>query len=997
MAEDEGLEARLQGVMGTGDPETRRPVSLTEALYSRIVEVTRQEVSQTTEVLGELIIQMGRLDRRIGDIVERLENGPSAPAPAPAPPAEPAPPLDLEPITRAVDARLVEIRTAILSGQPDLSAVTDVVSKGLNDVRTAILTGQPDLSSVTAAIAELRDAIPAPSAAGPTEGAAPVDLSPLTAALAEVHEAAAREPDLTPMTDVVTQWLAEVRTTLSSKLDEVQRRLDQPADLTPVTEAISDRLAALEGSANAHQAVQASRLDDLATAVNQAVERLQARLDEAPAEPAETGQHPAVTAAIEGLESMLDGMRVDIASRDDRLGQHLDRIEQTAAEAKMGPELDAMATDLRGRLDAVQAAVTDGPDVAAVIRGAVAGTNDDLVAELENIKAAVAASGARFAARLDELRSELAGDRDAATARLESGLANVAAAAERPTEIDLSPLESGLAEVRSRLLELTARHETAQQAVAAGLAELQAGTGDQADLTGLVDGMGSVSQRLEGLADAIAGDNEALAARVDAARTELSAAVAAIHVGPQLDEAVSRLADRLSALEGAQSQSHEVVAARLDELHQLADRPIQGVEPDLSAITERITTGLADTRDQVVGAHQSVRDEVAGLAGSLAEIAGKVSEGPSAVQALAARLDTIERLAAQVEAGSRQTSADLAAGQAGTTEAVTAAVHDLTDQLTRVTAKLDEVRSAPPDPDVHAAEFEQLRVLIGNVADSVAAVGAKTGDDTLGALFDEHAGTAMTRLQEVTEGMLTRMERRDSQLSSLRADLEQTLGQSLSHLQGDLTSVREALSAAEQHEGQRFERIDSELSRVQSELGAVSQLQRGLTEVGERVDGLRALVMQGNDQSQDDRVTSGLAELTRDLAATRERVLEVDRSVASMKGDLAGSAEAAQASFQAADAVATLVQGVTRLESRLGIEVDDITRRLDAVAKALEAMAQADAARPSTAGRQRVASGMSDRLIAIREVAAGVSEAVRNDARRRRERKAIESGHRPSE
>jgi hypothetical protein len=95
--------------------------------------------------------------------------------------------------------------------------------------------------------------------------------------------------------------------------------------------------------------------------------------------------------------------------------------------------------------------------------------------------------------------------------------------------------------------------------------------------------------------------------------------------------------------------------------------------------------------------------------------------------------------------------------------------------------------------------------------------------------------------------------------------------------------------------------------------------------------------------------------------------------------------------------VATLVQGVTRLESRLGIEVDDITRRLDGVAQALEALAQHQTDSGSPASRQKVVTGVSDRLIAIREVAAGVSEAVRNDARRRRERKAIESGHHRSE
>src|SRR5687768_17067700 len=73
---DEDLAQRLSGVMGTGDPANRRPVSLTEALYSRIVEVTREEVSQTTEVLGEVIVQLGRLDRRIGTLADQLEAAP---------------------------------------------------------------------------------------------------------------------------------------------------------------------------------------------------------------------------------------------------------------------------------------------------------------------------------------------------------------------------------------------------------------------------------------------------------------------------------------------------------------------------------------------------------------------------------------------------------------------------------------------------------------------------------------------------------------------------------------------------------------------------------------------------------------------------------------------------------------------------------------------------------------------------------------------------------
>ncbi|MDQ1403816.1 MAG: hypothetical protein QOG03_2132 [Actinomycetota bacterium] len=1052
MADDEDLEARLNAAMGTGDPETRRPVSLTEALYSRIVEVTRQEVSQTTEVLGELVIQMGRLDRRMGDIAARIDSAAEAPAvqgdgPAPATvdlggiesrldrlesllgelpervapmvaTSEPAPAVDLDAVTKAIDTRLIEIRTAILTGQPDLASVTDAVARGLGDVRTAILTGQPDLSPVTDAVAELRQIVAERPETGPTTE--PVDLSPVTAALADLRQITSAPPDLTPVTDVVTQWLADVRTTLSSRLDELQRRLDQPADLTSVSEVIADRLAAMEGATNAHQAVHTSRLDDLATALSQATQGLHTRLDEVTATP--TSEVSEVTPAVQALEAALDSLRVELASRDERLGQHLDRVEQAASETPMPPELEALATDLANRLDAVHAAVSDGPDVAAVVRGAVAGGNDNVAAELENIKAAVAATGARFAARLDELRSELAGDADANIARLEAGLSAQTAP---PVEIDLAPIQTSLTELRSRLADLSDQAVATEESLATGLANLHASMGQAPDLSAVTTAVEDVAQRVERLATGVAHDNEALAARLDAARTELQASLDGVEIGPPLEAAVAGVLAQLSDLAVAQSQSHQVVTARLDELHQAAGgatdlSPVtealaeavaslggqldaialaSSQPPDLSVMAERVATGLADTRDQMVSAHEAIRSEVEGLGHALAEVAGQVGAAPSAVEALGARLDSIERLASQVQADARQTSTDIAAGQASTTTAVQAVVDGLTDQLTRVTTALDDIRATPPDTEVVDAKLEQLRVLVSNLGEGVAAIEARSGTEALGALFDEHAADALARLQEVTEGMLTRMERRDSQLSSIRVDIEQALGQTLNHLQGDLTTVREAVTAGEQQGNRRFERLDSELAELRTELAGVGRLQQSLSDVGGGLDALRSLVAEQGEADASGRLMSGLADITRDLAATRERVLEVDRSIAAMKGDLAGSTEAAQASFQAADAVATLVQGVTRLESRLGIEVDDITRRLDAVAAALEAMATRETSTnaASTASRQRMASGMSDRLIAIREVAAGVSEAVRNDARRRRERRAIESGHRPSE
>ena len=903
---DEGLAARLSSAMGTGDPEGRKPVSLTEALYSRIVEVTREEVSQTTEVLGEVIVQLGRLERRVTALTTSLEGGTGAPGSATVAPdfseltdrlgrlesllagvetrlatsgpstgTAPAAEIDLAPIdTRLQDlaetVQLMTMRVEELANRPapepaapagDPTAVTQTITRGLSEVRTALLTAQPDLSPVLRSLEELRGAIAQVSETASTatsaDAPAQVDLGPVLEKLDALYAKPEPGPvDLTPVTEVTAQWLAEVRSTVTGNLDELRKAMERGPSANRVEEALSSGLAALQGTQQANHAMTEAKVAELRQTVDEALTGLRADIErsaEAARSAAPQVDLEPITAAIADLRSSLPAP-VDLSP----LASSLDEMRQAPPPAPpdLSPVTGAVGelqSTLSGQLDQLAQAITAASDtsqlvdavnanVTNAVRAAVSGGNEDLAARLDDVRAAVAATGARFTAKMEELRNGLADDTEGLADRIDA----VAERASRP--VDLDPV-----------------------------------------ITAVQQGLGDVRDAMPAPAEPV--DLAPIRADIEAAVTALRDAM------PAPAEPVD-----LTPIRADIGQLRGDLAAWRD-----ATPPPPDLEPVVGAVRD-VQSSLDQHRDAI-----------------------------------------LERLAAFAQG----------------------------DDL-----------------------LAEVRGLLTQLSEDMQGVRANNDPAALLQTFDEGTSRAVERLSQASEGMLARMDRRDAQMASLKVDLEQAVERSLRGLATDVAGVREGVASSDRVARQRFSELELAMTDLRGEVGMVRTLREAIDRMASGVEGVKTLVQQADRGPEMQRVASSLSDVTRDITATRERVVELDHSVAGLRTELSGTAEVAQASYQTADTLGALIPAVSSLENRIAAEVDDLGRRIDSLASALQStVAALPAPRARGATQEKVATEVGDRLTALREVAAGVSEAVRNDLKKRRKhRAAIGSGaHRDGE
>lgn len=1049
--EEEGdLSSRLAGALG-GDPDARKPVSLTEALYQRVIDVTRAEVSQTTEVLGEVVVQIGRLERRfnslaahfegdvplpdgggglqqrlerLDELLARLETG--------TPSTLPAEPADSGEVAQVISRGLAEIRTALLTSQPDLTPVVRAINQSVDDMRAEIAGLQPGgstqagaadnevlihwMSELRAALTEIRDRLsdagdrPAELDAAVTSSAARVE-----AALADLRDSQSEVPHR------VGTELEALATALRSEMASLRASLPQaePTDLRPVLEAIHglaagvrDELASVPSPEPVDLSPVQAQLADLRQALPQPtdlepLERALGDLRQALPQPAD----------LEPLERALGDLSRDLAQ-----AVNLQPIEQAMTElgravAEVAPSVDL--TPITSALDELRRAIPAPPDadeigrvvssdVADAVRASVAGATGDLSTRVEDLQAGLAALAARYAAKMDELRNGVADDAERLAERIDAvaeragrapdlsplvddiraELATLRSALPPPTEpVDLAPVHEEVAATRAAQEQSVA---TMRAALDDAVARLREHATDEAE---------RVRQSLPREPEPV--DLGPIHQSLDDLRADLTASGAGLH------EAVSAIRDRVEQPQEALDLSpiiERIEQALRDTAEDLkSSRPgPPDLTPVLAALThlqESLAASGAEQADRVAAAADAVRAQqehqhqaLLARLGSLGDELRADLPPPVDLSPVLERIDTASteaRLAAETERDAAAAAADQARDAlAAHLDRIRSEQHEQVDALASAITRVSDHITSQPSDEVLIGE---VRGLLDGLRDEMAAVRSSIepqvlldafaqGTDQAVDRLTHSAEAAMAQLGSATEGVMARIDRRDSQLGSIKVDLENAVQRALREAEDDMARIVGDVRSAVDALTHGIEGVQTGLrdNDHRDELRDLTRsIDSGLTDLGGAV---------ATDLS---RVTATLSELTRDLGSTRERVLELDRNLTGLRNEVGGTAEVAQASYQTADTLQALIPAIASLENRVGAQLDDLTARLDALAALVDDRVPSPP--PPGQRQEKIALEVGTRLDAIREVAAGISEALRNDRKKRRNR-ALGSG-----
>jgi hypothetical protein len=339
-----------------------RPTTLMEAITASITDAVRLETDRNTDVLGQLLAQVGRLDRHLASLAEvvdgtghegavmaRLDELGSRLEKLESLVTEPAPSAEM---ASMVDG-LTELRRAMASAR---RAIDD----GLQDLRA---TGpEPvDLAPVIAKLEEI--------AARPAPEATPVDLSPVIAWLEEI--AGRPEPQTVDLDPVHAKLDA-----LAARPERVMPAMPEPVDLAPV-------IAWLEEIAG--------RPEPQPTDLSPIVAKLDALVSRPEPQPVNVNE---VQAAIARLAADIDAVRLLVA------------------QASRAPDVARLLSDvslLRQEVSATQDRLQGVDRTLIAFRAGLSGANDaQSTFRVSEAVAATAAAIARLERRvgvgLEELR-----------------------------------------------------------------------------------------------------------------------------------------------------------------------------------------------------------------------------------------------------------------------------------------------------------------------------------------------------------------------------------------------------------------------------------------------------------------------------------------------------------------------------------------------------------------------------------------------------------------
>jgi chromosome segregation ATPase len=709
----------------------------------------------------------------------------------------------------------------------------------------------------------------------------------------------------------------------SSKLDEQVFALK--ARITAFTDGIEgwlkpafDEITVIRHDADDGRRELRGHINDLGDRLDDAVRRLDARVEASLAELGRRQEAAAPTA--DAIKAELAELATKISgSFEGRLDEFHDRLREERAQVeaavnRLEQHLSPVLSELASRAESADAARSEMREHAAALKRQLTEAVSNLQAQFDGAVGRLEEQHAKTraeigdrvtrdqeqATRLDqelhELHARLSSVLVQVDERLSTALRELGDAASKDDE-SVVRLEGRLADVQAELATISTQVE---QRVAEILGRLEGQTADAgaeaaAQLSELATGHERLSSAIARLEERLSSGLEDLrdapkqddprASRVEGQLAEMQAQLTGIST--QVEQ---RLADTLNRLEGQSADADAETASRLTDL--------AGGHEQLRNAIGRVEERLASAVDDLNDASSKDDPQASRLEGQLTEMQAQLTGISTQVeQRLADTLNRLEGQSADADAETASRLTDLAGGQ----ERLSAALSRLDEY---VSGALTDLGNAPSGDAEHvlrleeqladmkaqlAALFEQVDDRVADAATAIEGRGADATADVAARLealsgsHDQHArsiGRAIGRLEQQIATTLEGITGDDPKADDRAAELEEQLGE----LKAQVVAVRDqldhdvapALAALQTTD-------DGETTTRLSEIAANNeQLATSIGRLEDRLlDAVREL---GEATSKDDAEAGGLEarldELKAELSAVLDRVDErVGRAV----------------------------------------------------------------------------------------------------------------------
>jgi len=634
-------------------------------------------------------------------------------------------------------------------------------------------------------------------------------------------------------------------------------------------------------------------------------------------------------------------------------------------------ELDQIVRQLASEVTAVRSGVAK---LSEQVHADTAGRLDRILEALDTVQAGVDASAVAPALAAVPVQIEALG---ATAGEIRMRLDIVEELADRIADVRTA-LASDVAGIGATLTSVAESQTHVVTSVAevnhnvAALSSSLAGLGGLGpDLAQRLTNLGSqldvIDQRVSETAGAVAGS---LRAELVGARLALRAAVAEQAAAIETS-ALARDQELRSALAEELTRQIAAVARAADEVAASAREATSEARRD-DADARRAEAAARAQLEASSAAHQAALEQIGQQLEQLATddrlsvVTATLSEGQSALRAgLRALADRLESLVLAEPASPAEVA-----------EALTEVLPETLAQL------IASARSDADDAQMAAVDIiRQDLIALATTMKSVSDATARTLADEAGRLASaaadaaERAATAAEQAAEATQGTA--------------AEVVRVVSTALTHASGLAASAKEDHGAVAEQASAAAERASTAAEQAVEAMAALTQRWTAIPSAPSS-DELRRIVGEVVSQALAETLTSTLADAVAgaiaglapppppppapadpaDIAATIAPVL-----TAAIAGEVA--------SALAHPPTPAPISGLAELGERLDRDLDIVSERIEALAEIIERSLRVYA---SIDTRERVATDVADRLGRLREAAAGVGDAVRAEAQRRRKR-----------
>ncbi|HYD09066.1 MAG TPA: hypothetical protein VEA78_03100 [Acidimicrobiales bacterium] len=369
---------------------------------------------------------------------------------------------------------------------------------------------------------------------------------------------------------------------------------------------------------------------------------------------------------------------------------------------------------------------------------------------------------------------------------------------------------------------------------------------------------------------------------------------------------------------------------------------VRALRDDLATATTRLqaeTTATVERAATEQGARLAqLRDAVAALRDALAELpaaAGPTTSEPSEtsedeVRTLVAEVrDALQAVHGEIVAGSGQLRTDLAAELAPLRDKLDEATNLIRADIASATAPIDE----PDAGDPMVPRLQAIEAALTHLRDDL----------------------AIDRLETSMRHMGGELERVSSDTTDLRNDVKRSFDRVLNSITAAEDSVKGEIKA-----------IDNRIGGMADDLRLVRGLRDGLEALASGVDAVRQLTSKSATSQQMGELGRDLTTLLAEIESARSQVLAVDQHVAS----------------QPSDAIDVRPE-IQRLERAVGEDVDELGKRIEQLANAVEAQASKPDAPPPDV-TDAIATRLRSLATGARQLGLGISEDLKSRNKRKK-------------